>query len=174
MMELMEFLLKNRENRGVLATLRCALVENREMRAWPLLAVLGGIGDTPGARSVRTVAGLFASHPENCTEGNMGSVCRALCTGDEKPWNVTDGQGESVQPGPMARKFMYLLNADPDEIHARVRRLVLYAKTQGIPVNYAGLEKDLRSWPRPREAWARSFFAPEKREEHSEQGGTAS
>lgn len=158
MSELMEFLLRNVDNKRVMATLRCGLVESTEMRAWPLLAHLGGIGGNQRSRAVRTVAGLFALHPQNCTSGNMGTVCRRLCGSDEKPWE--SDTGTSNTPGPVERRFLYLLNADREEICGRVCRLVRYAGSRDIPVNYAGLEKDLAEWPRAREAWAVTFWAP--------------
>lgn len=174
MSDLMEFLLRNRENKGVMATLRRALVENTEMRAWPLLAKFGGIGSSPRARAVRTVAGLFAYHPEHCETGNMGTVCRALCSSEEQPWSSVDEQGKASSPGPVARKFMYLLSANREEICERVARVVLYAKSQGIRVNYGALEQDLEKWPRAREAWAGIFWAsPQADDQQNEQEETA-
>ncbi|MBQ9405639.1 MAG: type I-E CRISPR-associated protein Cse2/CasB [Desulfovibrio sp.] len=161
-MSLMEFLLKNRENRGALAALRKGLTPATETRAWPLLARFGGIGQTPGARAVRTVAGLFAHHPRSCDAGNMGDTCRALCGQDEHPWETVDGTGKAVPPGPMARKFAWLLAADTEEICGRVARVVFYAKSKDVPVNYAQLEKDLARWPRAREAWAVAFWTTGK------------
>lgn len=156
-MSLMEFLLKNREDRGLLAALRQGLAQATEMRAWPYLARFGGIGQKADARAVRTVAGLFAHHPENCESGNMGDTCRELCRGtDEDPGKATDS------PGPVGRKFGWLLAADKEEICGRTARIVLYAKSRGIPVNYARLQEDLTHWPRAREAWADAFWAEGK------------
>ncbi len=173
MSALTEFLLCNRKNKGVMATLRRALVASTEMRAWPLLLRFGGVGGDHRARTVRTVAGLFAHHPENCDMGNMGVVCRALCSSDEQPWKNVDDQGNAVSPGPMARKFMYLLSADREEICERVARVVLYAKSRNIPVNYSALEQDLLFWPRAREAWAGAFWAlPQSDDGQNEQEET--
>lgn len=169
MSALMDFLLRNAGNKGIMATLRCGLVENTQMRAWPLLARFDGMGSTQRARAVRTVAGLFAVHPENCHEGNMGTVCRRLCGSDEKPWEV--GESGSAAPGPVGRRFMHLLNADREEICDRVCRLVRQAGSRGIAVNYAALERDLTEWPRAREAWAAEFWAPMKEGGEEEEGG---
>lgn len=171
MSALMEFLLRNANNKRVMALLRCGLVENTEMRAWPLLAHLDGIGNKQQARAVRTVAGLFALHPHNCTSGNMGDVCRQLCGSDERPWERDPETNNG--PGPVERRFLYLLNADRDEICGRVCRLVQYAGSKDIPVNYAALEKDLSEWPRAREPWATAFWAPVT-EERKEAEGEAS
>ena len=171
MSALMEFLLRNAKNKRIMAILRCGLVGNTEMRVWPLLAHLDGIGNKQHARAVRTVAGLFALYPHNCTSGNMGTVCRQLCRCDERPWERETDTNSS--PGPVERRFMYLLNADRDEICGRVCRLVQYADSKGIPVNYAALEKDLSEWPRAREPWAAAFWAPMS-EERKEAEGEAS
>ena len=166
MSALMEFLQRNATNKRVLAALRCALVESTEMRAWPLLARFDGIGPSQRARAVRTVAGLFAMHPDShCDSGNMGTVCRALCREDERPWETSDSEGKAVAPGPMGRRFMALLNADREEICRRVSLIVAYAGSQGVGVNYAALEKDLAEWPRAREAWASAFWAPQTNDE---------
>lgn len=170
MSDLMDFLQRNADNRGVMATLRHALVDKTEMRAWPLLAGLKGIGPSQQAKAVRTVAALFAYHPQSCDEGNMGTVCRHLCREDEHPWESTDRQGKAVSPGPMSRRFMHLLSADREEICTRTARVVLYAKSKEIPVNYAALEKDLASWPRAREAWASAFWATTQTEEKIGEG----
>lgn len=154
---LIGFLLGNADNKRVMATLRSGLVKGTEMRAWPLLAHFGGIGDSLEARATRTVAGLFASHPKNCASGSMGTVCRQLCKDDEKPWEIgTDNKGA---PGPMERRFLHLLNADREEICARVSRIVRYAGSKDVPINYSRLEEDLAKWPRAREAWAADFWS---------------
>ena len=168
-MTLMEFLLKNSENRGVLAMLRQSLIPAKEMRAWPILSRFGGIGRSSGARAVRTVAALFAHHPQNSDTGNMGNTCRALCVSDEHPWEAVDGTGRAVPPGPMSRKFIRLLESDAEEICERTARIVLYAKSRRIPVNYAQLEADLAGWPRAREAWARAFWAEPRPESQKEE-----
>ena len=159
MSELIKFLQNNCENKRVLASLRQGLVKTTEFRAWPLLVRFGGIGPEFRARVVRTVAGLFAYHPKMITVGNMGTTCRRLCNPEiEKPWEDMDATGKVVQPGPVSRKFSYLLAAECDEICDRVIRIVFYAKSKLIPINYEALETDLRMWPKSREYWAKSFW----------------
>ena len=170
MSRLLDFLVRNANNKRVMATLRCGLVKTTEMRAWSLLAPLGGIGDRQDAVAVRTVAGLFAMHPQNSNSGNMGTVCRLLCGSDEKPWENSSGTNDG--PGPMERRFLYLLNADRDEICGRVCRIVRYAQSSGIPVNYAALEKDLAKWPQAREKWALEFWTV-KEDNAAETEGTS-
>lgn len=175
MSELINFLLKNRENKRVLACLRQGLVETTEFRAWPLLARYGGIGHDFKAHVIRTVAGLFAYHPNMIHIGNIGTTCRQLCDPEvEKPWEDMDANGKVLRPGPVSRKFGYLLAAERDEICDRVIRIVLYAKSKEIPVNYDALENDLVKWPRSREFWARAFWGGDRTEKSETDGGDAS
>lgn len=158
MSALMEWLRAQKDKRGVLAQLRCGLVPAKAQRAWPLLARFGGIEGHTG-EVVRTVAALYASHPEEARTGGMGTLCLRLCSDEEKPWN-------DEKPGSIAMRLQYLLAAETPEVCRRVARLVLRAKTQGIAVNYAGLHKDLLEWqwPEQRERilarWAQEFWAP--------------
>ncbi len=165
MVTLQEFLRNSAQDKSVLAALRQGIIPSREMRAWPYLAQFNGIGDNMQARTVRTVAGLFAHHPNNCAKGNMGTTCLTLCLrrGSEKPWEMVDFKRNRAMPlGPVARRFCWMLDADREEICDRVIRIVLFAKSEGIPINYAQLEEDLTHWPRARGYWARSFWTTEK------------
>ena len=78
------------------------------------------------------------------------------------------------QMWPVSRKFGYLLAAERDEICDRVIRIVLYAKSKEIPVNYDALENDLVKWPRSREFWARAFWGGDRTEKSETDGGDAS
>ena len=169
MSDLLDFLQRNKQNKGILASLRRGLSSTTEIYAWPLLAKFKGIGNSQNARAVRTVAGLFAYHPLVCTDGNMGTTCRELCGDNEKPWECIEKDGVPTQPGPMSRKFSHLLAADVDEICDRVARIVLYAKSKEIPINYCALEEDLKKWPYAREKWASAFWAPEKKDEENKE-----
>lgn len=168
MSELVDFLERHREDRGAMAALRCALVPAKEMRAWPYLSAFGGIGGGHEAEVVRTVAGLYAvCHSADFPKmRTLGLVCRSLCADDEDPDAfATDPRDEAAKPGPMARRFAHLLEADRDEICRRSIRVVVYAKSKGIGVDYAQLEQDLRGWPAAREVWARDFWTrPQKSE----------
>lgn len=155
------YLQERREDRGVMANLRCGLVEARQRRAWPIIAAFNGIGEQHRNRVVRTVAGLYATHPKETDKGDFGATCRAL-VGEEERKKLAEG-GE---PGPVSKRFLYLLAAENGEIFHRVVSLALRAKTHndGIPINYKQLFWDLWAWEeqpdRIRERWARSFWAP--------------
>lgn len=150
MSTLLDYLNKKKEDRGVMADLRCALIENKRFRAYPHLGRFGGI-DSKDSLIVQTIAGLFASHSEITQKGNIGDLCRKLCRKEE-----------DFEKGPMAKRLQYLLSSNRDEICDRVKRLVLRAKSEGIPVNYAQLESDLIYWgDKVKTKWAAAFWTPE-------------
>ncbi|MFA4903513.1 MAG: type I-E CRISPR-associated protein Cse2/CasB [Desulfobaccales bacterium] len=163
MSRLLERLHKYKDDRGMMANLRCVHVESKKHRAWPALNRLGvPIND----RVKAFVAGLFAVHPEDTSTGrNFGATCKVI----EKE---RGDNSDDKKLTPTERRFQHLLTADtPAELHDRVLRLVLLARSQKvpIPVNYAKLERDLKAWgDRTKIEWASSFWAvkpsPDKEE----------
>lgn len=154
MSRLLERLRKHRDNRGMMANLRCVHVDSKKHRAWPALNRLGiAIDDNVSAY----VAGLFATHPEETSTGNFGTTCKAI----EQRRN--DRQSDDNKLTPTERRFQHLLTAETEaELSYRVLRMVLMAKSQGVPVNYAQLETDLRAWKwgdRTKTEWASAFWA---------------
>jgi len=154
-----EFLRKQKENKGLMASLRCALVESKRRRAWPALACYEGIGDGFKALTVQYLAGFFATHPEDDPNaGNFGDSCRELM-GDEERRALTEGG-----IGRLSRRFQHLLAAEGEEIFGRVMRLLMRCKSEEISINYAQLLRDLSQWQYAAHAvrtqWARSFWAP--------------
>jgi len=149
---LLERLRKYKDDRGMMANLRCILVDNKKHRAWPALNRLG----VDIAKEVPAyIAGLFATHPKEAPNGNFGDTCKA----------IEQSRGEQRNDGnkltPIERRFQQLLTAEKGaELHGRVQRMVLFAKSQGIPVNYAQLETDLKFWSdRTKTEWAVAFWA---------------
>lgn len=161
MHDLMEFLRRRKEDRGLMANLRCALVESKRHRAWPYLAAFGGVGTDFCAQAVQTVAGLYATHPDESTDPkfDFGALCRKFLSDEER---ATIAMAEGV--GPVSRRFQHLLAAEGEEVFTRVVRLALRAKADGVPMNYERLFKDLLDWQTRADAvrtrWARSFWAP--------------
>lgn len=162
---LLAFLHSVKENRGAMANLRCALVKSRRYRAWPLLACFGGIGEEHENMVVRTVAGLYAIHPENTSEGDFGGLCRRLMNKEEN--NKFFNFKTSTEIGPVSRRFQHLLAAERGkEVNERVVRFVLRMKADGVPVNYADLYDGLLFWgDKVRNRWAGSFWQVPKLEE---------
>ena len=138
MSRLLEQLRRRKEDRGMMADLRCALVESKKHRAWPVLHRLGVAVTNRGAA---VVAALYATHPEETREGNFGATCRAI------QGRRGENRSDDSKLTPTERRFLHLLAAEKgDELHERVTRMVLMAKSQGVPVNYEQLETDLKFW----------------------------
>jgi CRISPR system Cascade subunit CasB len=156
---LLHFLRVYRHDHGTMASLRCALVDRQRERAWPLLARFQGIGSDYRALIVQLIAGLYASHPLEGHDGDLGSTCRAFLSEQERL--MMDSTGH---PGPVSRRVQQLLAADGEEVFPRVRRLVQRAKADDVPINYARLIEDLIEWRHDPDAvrarWARGFWAP--------------
>ncbi len=156
MSRLLERVRRYKDNRGMMANLRCTHVESKKHRAWPALNRLGvPIDDNVSA----FIAGLFATHPEESSTGNFGVTCKSIerRRGDSRP--------DDNKLTPTERRFQHLLTAETQaELHDRVLRIVLMAKSQGVPINYAKLETDLRTWmlsDRVKTDWASAFWTPE-------------
>jgi len=143
---LLAYLRRLKNDRGAMAALRCALSPSKLPQAWPLLAQVGGIGNP----RIETIAGLFAYHPDETPTGNLGKTCRRLRVTNE--W--------------FDARFRRLLVCDRDQICARLRPVILAAKSKGIPINYEELFADLHSWSSNVKArWARAYWgAPEGEE----------
>lgn len=153
MSSLLERLRRYTDNRGMMANLRCILVESKKHRAWPVLNRLG-IDITKDVPTL--IAGLYATHPEESSEGNMGAVCRAI------ELRRGEKRSDDNKLTPTERRFQQLLAAEKGvELQDRITRTVLMAKSQGVPVNYTQLEKDLSYWnERTKTEWASSFWTP--------------
>ena len=150
---LLERLRKHKDDRGMMANLRCVLVENKRHRAWPALSRLG----VPIDNDVQAfVVGLFASHPEETHKGNFGTTCKAI---ELRRGEKTSDDNKLT---PTERRFQHLLAAEEgDELNKRILRMILMARSQEVPVNYGQLESDLRFWNDDKKTkWAAAFWAP--------------
>jgi len=148
---ILERLQKHKDNRGMMANLRCVLVDNKKHRAWPVLNRLGVEIDND---VLAYVTGLFAVHPESTSAGNFGTTCKSI------EQRRGDKRSDDNKLTPTERRFQHLLSADGrKERHERVMRMVLMAKSQGVPVNYEQLETDLKFWNDcTKTKWAASFW----------------
>lgn len=148
---LLERLRKYKDDRGMMANLRCILVDNKKHRAWPVLNRLGvGINNDVAA----FVAGLFATHPEEASLGNFGTTCKKI------EQRRGDKRSDDNKLTPTERRFQHLLTAERgSELQGRVLRMVLMAKAQGVPIDYETLETDLKFWSdRTKTEWATAFW----------------
>jgi len=151
MSRFLEQLRKRKDDRGMMANLRCILVDNKKHRAWPVLSRLGvAIDDEISSY----IAGLYATHPEETDQGNFGDTCKAIqAKRDEK-------HGEDGKLTATERRFQHLLaSGNRAELQSRVRRMVLMAKTHGMPINFERLAADVRRWnDRTKNEWASAFW----------------
>ena len=139
----LDYLRRFKNDRGAMADLRRALNPVQRHRAWPLLGRVGGIGNP----RIEVIAGLFAYHPDETHEGNLGTTCRRLAEA-----RMANRQASTA-------RFRRLLACDHDEICDRLRPVILAAKAKGIDVNYEQLFTDLSYWgDRSRADWAREFW----------------
>lgn len=148
----LERLRQRTEDRGLMASLRCVLVDSKRHRAWPALSRIGvSVTDEVDA----LIAGLFATHPEETDTGNFGTTCKAI---ENKRDEI---RGNDNKLTPTERRFQHLLAAEKgEELHQRVIRMVLMAKSQGVRVNFDQLATDLRRWgDRTKTEWAAAYWA---------------
>ena len=152
---------KHRDDRGMMANLRCILVDNKKHRAWPALNRLGVKIDD---NLLAYVAGLYATHPEEAATGNFGVTCKNI----ELKWD--DKRSDDSKLTPTERRFQHLLTAERGkELNNRVLRMILLAKSQGVPVNYEKLMTDLKFWSgRTKTEWAAAFWTQDEAPEEEE------
>jgi CRISPR system Cascade subunit CasB len=150
MSQLLERLRQRKDDRAVMAGLRCTLVNSQKHRAWP---VLHRLGVDVNNREAALVAALYATHPFE-SSGNLGDACRQIQRSRGDLGN-DDNKLTSTE-----RRFLHLLAAERgDELFQRVIRIVLLAKSQNVGIDYDRLEKDLRLWgDRTKADWAASFW----------------
>lgn len=149
---LLEQLRRIKNDRGLMADLRCVLVDGKKQRAWPALHRIH-VRIEDNVKSF--VAGLYATHPEEAGNGNFGTTCKQL---EARPDSGAKGEDKLT---PIERRFQHLLAAEAgEELFSRVVRLALMAKAKGVPVNYEQLIEDLepRHWEFVRRKWASAFW----------------
>lgn len=153
MSQLLEKLRRRKDDRAVMAGLRCTLVDSQKHRAWP---VLYRLGVDVNNREAAVVAALYATHPHE-NSGNLGDTCREIQR------ERKERRDDDNKLTPTERRFLHLLAAERgDELFQRVTRIVHLAKSQYVGVNYNQLEQDLHFWgDRIKSDWASSFWTPE-------------
>ena len=153
--KLLKFLELNSNDRGLMATMRNGLRDTGKTAVWPVLAKFCNLKNEPEAVVFRTVAGLYAMHPETCRGTSIGKLCLQLCDPDEAEKILGDGLGD----GPRSRQFQRLLNADPVTLPDHIIRMVQLAHSRGIPVDYLTLGRDMLNWNgRTKISWAQDFW----------------
>lgn len=180
------YLLKHKEDRGVMADLRCGFSQARQIRAWPHVVRFCKTNDNdPTDRFDKedlrtiflTVGAAFASHPINdeTPYSNFGDVLRRIAitgTDDlEKALKSFDG------------RFRRLLACHSGADVCRwIQGIVHAAESKNIPIPYNQLLNDLLYWDQSKKVrWAQKYWGaaePQMSEEDTakspvtETGGT--
>jgi CRISPR system Cascade subunit CasB len=134
--KLMAFLLKNKDDRGMMADLRCGFSEAKAHRCWPHVAQLCDLEKEWSRIPVQTVCAAFATHSESAGAGNTGTTLREIAQGNGK-----DGLAS------FEGRFRRLLTCDTlQELCERLPSVIRVAKAKGVPVNYRQLYCDICRW----------------------------
>lgn len=153
--KLVTHLLKLKDDRGAMASLRKGLSPTTEHYAWPYVARWCDLRSDKARRITSTVAGCFASHPSeehhSSRRENLGEVIRRLALGDQSG----DDALRSFEG-----RFRRLLSCDSSlELCERVPAVARAAAQRSIPIDYARLYTDLWYWSdRTRVDWAASYW----------------
>lgn len=141
--------LERSEDRGALAKLRRSV--GKDYPSAEALRLIAPFLPQDQTRSWKTrcyelVAGLFAAHPAAGGGGNMGDAFLRL------------GSHESAQ-----KRFVALLDSDPDDLPHRLRQAVSLARSKDVPIDWARLLTDLLHWDDESRwvqyKWARAYWA---------------
>jgi len=150
-----EYLIKNRDDRAMMASLRRGLAQprcaevSRIVQCWLFEDSPRWLEDT-----YYSVAPLFGLHHDEITsKGNMGSHFRDLCDDPSDP------------PSNVERRFMQLLASDANNLDDALRQAMSLLKSKGVAVNWQRLLNDVGWWKqsadsrdRVRLDWSRKFW----------------
>lgn len=142
--------LANREDRASLAKLRRSLGKPPGTVVDALPVVVPFLPkDTREHWAYFLVGSLYALHPENTNEGNMGDAYRGF------------GDHESAE-----KRFTALLDCHADELGEHLRHTISLSRSKNIPINYRQLLRDILHWSHPDKwvqlQWARNYWNPSK------------
>jgi len=128
--------LVEREDRGALAALRRGVGKppGTTPDTFPIMVPRTADMDRFAADTYFLVGSLFALHPLNCKEGNMGTTFAAI----RKPQAE---EGDSLE-----KRFVALLNADAEDLPNHLRHAVSLAASKDVAINWAQLIAALRHW----------------------------
>ena len=146
---LVDFLLKNKDDRAMLANLRRGLGRSPGENA-SLYRYLGVfIHEEWQAADAFLLATLFALHPTHTGNGNMGDHLLAY----------TRAVGDDAAT---TRRFTQVLNLRRDSLDTPLRQHVSLLKSQEIAVNWYQLMRDISGWGHPdryvQQHWARRYW----------------
>jgi CRISPR system Cascade subunit CasB len=147
-----EYLIKQKDNRGMLASLRRGLGQPAGTVAdmYPYVVPWLPLKTNQLVESAYyLLASLFAAHPSICTNGNMGAHMRAAIR--------NEGNEQATE-----RRFVALLSSHPEDLPVHLRQAISYLRSKEQPVNWNQLLDDLLHWDHPdryiQKRWAGSFW----------------
>ncbi len=151
-----------RDDRGVLADLRCGFVEQRASKCWPHIANFCDLRNDLERNVWEFVAAGSATVLGTKTTGNMGMTLRKIALGQ----GGKDGLS-SFEP-----RFRRILGARSAQVVCQLLRGVIRAaKAKSVDINFRTLYWDLIHWNQEsrkvRESWATAFWAAEREGESS-------
>jgi CRISPR type I-E-associated protein CasB/Cse2 len=158
---------RQNENRGIMSSLKCLLYDNKRIRAWPTLQRLGiDIHDTLKS----FIASLYAHHPMESNHKNFGESCYRIMKERSGPKSNNFSKDSDQKLDSLEKRFLLLLSSDTEEeLFHRVLRMVLYAKSMNIGINYTSLYYDMKSWGSDiKTKWGSSFWNVQHDEEELE------
>lgn len=156
------YLLRNAENRAMLAALRRGLGADLgdPETAGMMLYVAPWIRQEATRREesdLYMIASLFALHPASRSTENLGHHVRAL--------------DPTLENDATERRFAQLLRMRRDTLEPRLRQQISILKSKDVPVNWHQLFNDLRNWDHPKRfvqrRWARAFWRATQTESKS-------
>ncbi|MEI7847000.1 MAG: type I-E CRISPR-associated protein Cse2/CasB [Chloroflexota bacterium] len=141
--------LAQREDRGILATLRRGLGQDPSTSVDMFRYVEPFNPPSKISWVYYLVAALFSFHPMSAGSGNFGMQMRAC-----------DPKGENSDA--LDRRFSILLAANQEDLPAYLRQSVAFLKSRDIPINWNQLFWDLQKWDdddrHVQKNWAGSFW----------------
>ena len=156
---LVDYLLRNREDRAMMASLRRGL---GKVRGHPVMYPYVVLFLPDDDKKVRwhswryfTVAALFGYHPEHVEGRSIGEALSRL------------ERNDSLQ-----KRFTWLLDSTTEELPMRLKSMVSLLKSKKIGIDYHKLFKDLSHWDHPDRfvqlAWANDFYKTTNKNQNKE------
>ena len=161
---LVSYLMKHREDRGMMAALRRGLGKTKGHVAMYPFVVPYLPENAQEAWRYFTVAALFGYHHDPLEEGvSLGGAMAKLKDNDN------DNDNDTVQK----KRFTWLLDATVDELPSRLKSVVSLLKSKKIGLDYNRLLSDLGYWDHPdgfvQLRWARDFYGLEEKEKQTKE-----
>lgn len=143
------------QDRSALAALRRSLGKSPEYPAGSHRHVLWINPHSWEEPHYYLVAGLFALHPANWRKEEGDKQLSNL--GASFAWLKEKADSDSIE-----KRFIALLDCHEDDMAEHLRHAVSLLRSKEIPIDWAQLLRDLRSWShedrRVQRRWARAFW----------------